>query len=157
MTNPMFRIYSLLYEKFLLAQGPVIVFCTKFNVQIGAGRHISHPCQYEGVWPNSLVRRPSWLYASSVKNKTRANCPKMIYCAHTCIRSDRHLGQFPRTRPVLFVTLWNFLVPYIQSMHLHLSGFAKSSLSLYVKVKSAFNTCHSTYLSPHFVQLCLNN
>jgi hypothetical protein len=24
-----------------------------------------------GVWPNSLVRRPPWLHASSVKNKTK--------------------------------------------------------------------------------------
>ena len=35
MTNPMFRIYTFIYENFLLAQGSVVVFCTKFNVQIG--------------------------------------------------------------------------------------------------------------------------
>ena len=40
MTNPMFRIYSFIYEKFLLAQGSALVLCTKFNVQIGAGRHM---------------------------------------------------------------------------------------------------------------------
>ena len=27
--------------------------------------------------PNSLVRRPPWLHASSVKNKTRAYCPNI--------------------------------------------------------------------------------
>jgi hypothetical protein len=26
-----------------------------------------------GVWPNSLVRRPPWLHASSVKNKQNKN------------------------------------------------------------------------------------
>ena len=31
----MFRIYSFIYEKFLLAQGSVLVLCTEFNVQIG--------------------------------------------------------------------------------------------------------------------------
>ena len=71
MSNPMFRIYSFIYENFLLAQGSVLVFCTKFNVQIGAGRHVSHPCKHEWVWLNSLVRRPPWLYASSVKNKNK--------------------------------------------------------------------------------------
>ena len=86
----------------------------------------------------------NWFIPVQQSTKSLLSC--YIHYAHTRIRSDRHLGQFPRTRPVLFVTLWNFLVPYIQSMHLHLSGFAKSSLSLYVKVKSAFNTCHSTYL-----------
>ena len=42
MTNLMFRIYSLIYEKFLLAQWSVLVFCIKFNVQVGAGKHVSH-------------------------------------------------------------------------------------------------------------------
>ena len=37
----MFRIYSFKYEKNLLAKGSVLVLCTKFNVQIGAGRHVS--------------------------------------------------------------------------------------------------------------------
>ena len=36
MTDPMFRIYSFIYEKFLLAQVSVLVLCTKLNVQIGA-------------------------------------------------------------------------------------------------------------------------
>jgi hypothetical protein len=42
MTNSMFRIYSFIYENFLLAQGSVLVLCTKFNVQIGAGRLVSY-------------------------------------------------------------------------------------------------------------------
>merc|ERR1712051_1163724 len=66
MTNP---IDSFIYQTFLLAQGSVLVPSTKFNIQIGAGRHVSHPCYHEGAWPNSLARRPPWLYASSVKNK----------------------------------------------------------------------------------------
>ena len=34
---------------------------------------------WEGVWPNSLARRPPWLHASSVKNKkTIWMLPKMI-------------------------------------------------------------------------------
>ena len=41
MTNP---IDSFIYQKFLLAQGSVLVPSTKFNIQIGAGRHVSHPC-----------------------------------------------------------------------------------------------------------------
>ena len=34
MTNPMFRIYSFICEKFKLAQASVLVLCTKFNEQI---------------------------------------------------------------------------------------------------------------------------
>ena len=41
-TSP--RIHSFIYKKFLPAQGSVLVLCTKFNVQTGAGRHVSHPC-----------------------------------------------------------------------------------------------------------------
>ena len=33
-----------------------------------------HPKRLEGAWPSSIVRRPPWLYASSVKNKTNT-CP----------------------------------------------------------------------------------
>ena len=44
MTNPMFRIYSFIYEYFLLVQGTVLVLSTKFNLQIGAGEQFSHPC-----------------------------------------------------------------------------------------------------------------
>ena len=32
----------------------------------------------KGVWPNSLVRRPPWLYASFVKNKTRNDDEKIL-------------------------------------------------------------------------------
>jgi hypothetical protein len=32
------------YKIHILAKGSVLVLCTKFNVQIGAGRHVSHPC-----------------------------------------------------------------------------------------------------------------
>ena len=32
------------YRHQIIAKGSVLVLCTKFNVQIGAGRHISHPC-----------------------------------------------------------------------------------------------------------------
>ena len=42
---------------------------TKFNVQIRACQHISHPCYHKGVWPNSLVWSPS----PSVKNKMNWN------------------------------------------------------------------------------------
>jgi hypothetical protein len=66
----MFRIYSFIYEKFLLAQGSVLVLCTKFNVQIGALDTLVIHANNNGVWPNFLVWSPPWLYASSVKNKT---------------------------------------------------------------------------------------
>ena len=33
-----------IYKKILLAKGSVLVIGTKFNVQIGAGRHVSRPC-----------------------------------------------------------------------------------------------------------------
>ena len=63
MTNPMFRTYSFIYEKFLLAQGSVLVLCTKFNVQIGVvDMLVTHGVT--NVWS------PPWLYASSAKNKT---------------------------------------------------------------------------------------
>ena len=52
-----------------------LVLCTKFNVQIGACGHATHPCLHEGAWPNSHVQGPQWLYASSVKNKTL-----LLYC-----------------------------------------------------------------------------
>ena len=71
MTNPTLRIYSFIYEKFLLAQGSALVLCTKFNVQIGAGR----PVNTNGVWPNFLVWSPPWIYASSVKNKNKTLKP----------------------------------------------------------------------------------
>ena len=37
-TSP--RIHNFIYKKILPAQGSVLVLCTKFNVQIGAGRVI---------------------------------------------------------------------------------------------------------------------
>ena len=54
MTNLTLRIYSFIYEKFLLAQGSALVLCTKFNVQIGAGRHISHHANTKGFGLTSL-------------------------------------------------------------------------------------------------------
>ena len=41
-TSP--RIHNFIYKKILPAQGSVLVLCTKINVQIGAVRHVSHPC-----------------------------------------------------------------------------------------------------------------
>ena len=32
-----------------------------------------------GVWSNSLARRPPWLYASSVKKKNKNNLEKHIF------------------------------------------------------------------------------
>jgi hypothetical protein len=34
-----------------------------------------------GVWPNSLVRRPPWLHASSVKNKQTIIMPTSFFFA----------------------------------------------------------------------------
>ena len=70
MTNAMFRIYSFIYEKFLLAQGSVL----NSMYRLGLVDTLVTHANMKRAWPNSLVRRPPWLYASSVKNKTNT-CP----------------------------------------------------------------------------------
>ena len=49
---------GLSYMKIPLCYGSALVlpvYCTKFNVQIGAGQHVSLPGYHKGVWPNFLV------------------------------------------------------------------------------------------------------
>ena len=79
MTNPMFRIYSFIYKKFLIAQGSVLVLCTKFNVQILPGQHISHPCLHEGAWPHSLVQRSPWPMPPQLKTKQKQNTFTLLF------------------------------------------------------------------------------
>ena len=62
MTEPMFRIYIFIYEKFLPAKGSVL----NSMYRLGLVDTLVTPA-------NSLVGRPPWLYASSVKNKTIGN------------------------------------------------------------------------------------
>ena len=53
------------------------------------GKHENY--EPEGAWPNSLVVRTPWLYASSVKNKT--NCFSLYQQFEHCERRARSEGK----------------------------------------------------------------
>jgi hypothetical protein len=65
MTNPMFIIYSFIYEKFILAQGSVLNLMYRSGLVATLVTHANT----NGVWPNFLVWSLPWFYAISVKNK----------------------------------------------------------------------------------------
>ena len=93
MTNFMFRIYSYMYEKILIAKGSVL----DSMYRLGLVNMLVTRANTNGVWPNFLVWSPPWLYASSVK-KLISNL--LDRCLEYFVHSEIYIRKLEWT--------WNF-------------------------------------------------